>query len=108
VIAGVAKRLVYSGKRFEIHNFARCSERAVFREELDEFRGVAQVHHNIGLSEEALENAVSLAISPTHATSQIICCGPPSFMERVERHAREWVYAPNVHRIVLGEKAIAN
>jgi hypothetical protein len=29
-------------------------------------------------------------------------------MERVERHAREWVYAPNVHRIVLGEKAIAN
>jgi vanillate O-demethylase ferredoxin subunit len=105
-IAGVARRLAKAGKSFEVHNFARTPERAVFREELDEFRTHARVHHRIGLNEDAIAQATSHAVSPTHASSQIICSGPPSFMNLIERQALEWVYPAHVHKIVLGEKAL--
>jgi vanillate O-demethylase ferredoxin subunit len=105
-IAGVARRLAKAGKSFEVHNFARTPERAVFREELDEFRTHARVHHRIGLNEHEIAQATSHAVSPTHASSQIICSGPPSFMNLIERQALEWVYPAHVHKIVLGEKAL--
>jgi ferredoxin-NADP reductase len=103
-IAGAAKRLVASGRCLEIHNFAQTPERAVFRSELDSLRGKARVCHKFGLSEEEIANAISHAVSPTHANTQVICSGPPSFMTLVERQATEWVYRHNVHKIILGER----
>lgn len=105
-IAGVAKRLASAGKPFEVHNFARTPERAVFREELDELRAHAKVHHRIGLDEDEIAQATSHAVSPAHASSQIICSGPPSFMNLIERQALEWVYPTNFHKIILGEKVL--
>ena len=105
-IAGVAKRLAEAGKPFEVHNFARTPERAVFREELDQFRNHARVYHRIGLDEDEIAQATSHAVSPTHASSQIICSGPPSFMNLIERQALEWVYPAHVHKIILGEKVL--
>ena len=103
-IAGAAKRLAASGKCLEIFNFARTPERAVFRNELDDLRGSARVCHKFGLSDEEIANAISHAVSPTQANTQVICSGPPSFMKLVERQALDWVYPGNVHTIVLGER----
>ncbi|EML1599348.1 oxidoreductase [Burkholderia cenocepacia] len=105
-VAGIAKRLAAAGKAFEIHNFARTLERTIFREELDSLSEYGQVNIRIGLKEEEIERATSLAVSPTHANSQIIFSGPPSFMRQIERQAREWVYPSNIHKIILGEKVV--
>nr|WP_057929944.1 hypothetical protein [Burkholderia ambifaria] len=102
-IAAVAKRLAAAGETFEVHNFSRTLERTIFRRELDELQEYGQVHHRIGLKEEEIEIATSLAVSPTHANSQIFFSGPPLFMENIERQARQWVYSSNIHKIVLGE-----
>jgi vanillate O-demethylase ferredoxin subunit len=103
-IAGVAKRLALAGTRFELHNFARTPERAVFRVELDQFRAHARVCHRIGLDEDEIARVTSHALSPANASTQIICSGPPAFMKLIEGQALEWVYPSNVHKIVLGEK----
>ena len=105
-IAGVARRLALTGTRFELHNFARTPERAVFRKELDEFHACGRVYHRIGLNEDEISRAMSHALSPTNASSQIICSGPPAFMKLIERQALDWVYPSNVHKIILGEKVI--
>ena len=105
-IAGIAKRLAAADQLFEIHNFARTVERSIFREELDSLSAYGRVTTRIGLKEEEIELATSLAVSPTHPNSQIIFSGPPSFMKQVERQAREWVYPSNVHKIILGEKGV--
>ncbi|MFX1689697.1 oxidoreductase [Paraburkholderia sp. A2RI-6] len=105
-IYGIAKRLAAAEILFEIHNFARTLERTLFREELDSLSAYGRVHHRIGLKEEEIELATSLALSPTHANSQIIFSGPPSFMKQIGRQAREWVYPSNIHKILLGEKGV--
>ena len=103
-IAGIAKRLASAGQTFEVHNFARSADRAVLREELDELRGRGKVHHYFDLSSDSFAQKSAHALSPSHANTQIYCSGPPAFMDLVERHAREWVYAANIHKIVLGER----
>lgn len=104
-IAGVARHIAsVAGCCLEIHNFARTPERAVFRTDLDELRDHAQVNHRIGLSEEQIANATAHALSPTHASSHVICSGPPAFMKLVECQALQWVYPSNMHKIVLGDR----
>ncbi|MGF6659501.1 ferredoxin-NADP reductase [Paraburkholderia atlantica] len=103
-IAGTAKRLASSGRCLEIYNFARTLQRAVFRKELDDFLGHARVCHKIGLSDAEILNAISHAVSPAQANTQIICSGPPSFMKLVEHQALDWVYPSNIHKIILGER----
>jgi ferredoxin-NADP reductase len=102
-IAGIANRLALAGQKFELHNFARSRERAVFREELDALPGEGRVHHHFGLDADELEQTTSHALSPAHACTQIYCSGPPAFMDLVERQARNWVYPANIHKIVLGD-----
>jgi vanillate O-demethylase ferredoxin subunit len=103
-IAGIANRLAVAGQRFELHNFARSPERAVFREELDALNSDGKVHHHFGLSVDRLEQIASHAMSPAHANTQIYCSAPPAFMDLVERQARDWVYPANIHKIVLGNR----
>ncbi|MBN3752298.1 oxidoreductase [Paraburkholderia sp. Tr-20389] len=103
-IAGIAKRLASAGQRFEVHNFARSADRAVLREALDALRDHGKVYHHFGLSDDLFAQKSSHAMSPTHANTQIYCSGPPAFMDLIERQAREWVYAANVHKIALGDQ----
>jgi ferredoxin-NADP reductase len=103
-IAGIAKRLASAGQRFEVHNFARSADRAVLREEFDALRSHGEVYHHFGLSDDLFAQKSSHAMSPTHANTQIYCSGPPAFMDLIERQAREWVYAANVHKIALGDQ----
>jgi ferredoxin-NADP reductase len=103
-IAGIANRLASAGQIFELHNFARSPERAVFREELDALKGEGRVYHHFGLDTDLLEQQTSHALSPAHANTQIYCSGPPAFMDLIERQARDWVYPANIHKIVLGDR----
>ncbi|NPT59916.1 ferredoxin reductase domain-containing protein [Paraburkholderia elongata] len=103
-IAGIAKRLALAGQKFELHNFARSPERAVFREELDALKSEGRVYHHFGLDADRLEQATSHAMSPAHANTQIYCSGPPAFMDLIERQARDWVYPANIHKILLGAR----
>ena len=103
-IAGIANRLGSAGQKFELHNFARSPERAVFREELDALNSEGRVHHHFGLNADRLEQTTSHAMSPAHANTQIYCSGPPAFMDLIERQARDWVYPANIHKIVLGDR----
>lgn len=103
-IAGIAKRLASAGQRFEVHNFARSADRAILREEFDTLRSHGKVYHYFGLSDNLFAQKSSHAMCPIQADTQIYCSGPPAFMELVERQAREWVYAANIHKIVLGDK----
>ncbi|MEM5386734.1 oxidoreductase [Paraburkholderia phymatum] len=102
-IAGIAKRLASAGQRFELHNFAQSADRAVLREELHALRSHGEVYHYFGLSDDLFAQKSSHAMGPTHANTQIYCSGPPAFMDCIERQASEWVYAANIHKIVLGE-----
>ncbi|MGF6904207.1 oxidoreductase [Paraburkholderia sp. GAS348] len=102
-IAGIAKRLALAGQKFELHNFARSPERAVFRQELDALKSEGRVHHHFGLDADRLEQATSHAMSPAHANTQIYCSGPPAFMDLIERKARDWVYPANIYKILLGD-----
>jgi ferredoxin-NADP reductase len=106
-IAGIANRFALAGQKFELHNFARSPERAVFRKELDALKGEGRVHHHFGLNAERLEQTTSHAMSPAHANTQIYCSGPPAFMDLIERQARDWVYPANIHKIVLGDRRIS-
>jgi len=103
-IAGIAKRLASAGQRFEVHNFARSADRAVLREDLDALRSHGKVSHYFGLSDDLFAQKSAHAMSPTHANTQIYCSGPPAFMDLIERQAREWVYAANIHKIALGDQ----
>ena len=103
-IAGIANRLASAGQKFELHNFARSPERAVFRKELDALKSEGRVHHHFGLNADRLEQTTSHAMSPAHANTQIYCSGPPAFMGLIERQARDWVYPANFHKIVLGDR----
>ncbi|OLL31142.1 hypothetical protein BTH42_13095 [Burkholderia sp. SRS-W-2-2016] len=107
-IAGVARKLAASGIAFELHNFARTPERAVFRAELDGVREHGRVYHHVGLSAEEIAQTVAHALAPTHANSQVYCSGPPAFMDLIRRRAIEWVYPENVHQILLGDRARAS
>ena len=102
-IAGIANRLALAGQTFELHNFARSPERAVFREELDALKSKGKVFRHFGLDADRVEQATSHAMRPAHANTQIYCSGPLAFMDLIERHARDWVYPTNIHRIVLGD-----
>ncbi|MCC8392543.1 oxidoreductase [Paraburkholderia sp. MMS20-SJTR3] len=106
-IAGVARKLAASGMAFELHNFARTPQRAVFRAELDSVREHGRVYHHVGLSAEQIAQAVAHALGPTHANSQVYCSGPPAFMDFVRQRATQWVYPENVHRILLGDRTRA-
>jgi ferredoxin-NADP reductase len=103
-IAGIANRLAAAGHTFDLHNFARSPERAVFREELDALKSEGRVHHHFGLNAGRLEEITSHAMSPAHANTQIYCSGPPAFMDLIERQASDWVYPANIHKIVLGDR----
>lgn len=103
-IAGIANRLASAGQIFELHNFARSPERAVFREELDALKSEGRVYHHFGSDADRLEETTSHAMSPAHANTQIYCSGPPAFMDLIERQARDWVYSANIHKIVLGDR----
>jgi ferredoxin-NADP reductase len=102
-IAGIANRLALAGQKFELHNFARSPDRAVFREELDARKCDGKVHHHFGLDAHQLEQTTSHAMSPAEANTQIYCSGPPAFMDLIEGEARRWVYPANIHKIVLGD-----
>ncbi|WP_109476354.1 oxidoreductase [Paraburkholderia sp. C35] len=104
-IAGAANRLAAVGQYPEIYNFARTPERAVFKKELDDLQGSARIRHKFGLNTEEIANAISHALSPTQANTQVICSGPPSFMELVERLAGDWVYQRNIQKIILGQRS---
>ena len=103
-IAGIANRLASAGQKFELHNFARSPDRAVFREELDALKSEGRVHHHFGLNADRLEQTIFHAMSPAHANTQIYCSGPPAFMDLIEQQARDWVYPANINRIVLGDR----
>ena len=96
---GIAKRLASAGQRFELHNFAQSADRAVLQEEIDALRHHGKVHHYFDLSHDQFAQTSAHAMSPAHACTQIYCSGPQAFMDLIERQAREWVYAVNVHRI---------
>ena len=104
-IAGVARKLASCGISFELHNFARTPERAVFRDQLDGVQVHGKVYHHFGLSAAEIELEVAHALGPTHANSQIYCSGPPTFMDFIGQRAREWVYKENVHQIFLGDRS---
>ncbi|BBU32798.1 hypothetical protein BTHE68_65320 (plasmid) [Burkholderia sp. THE68] len=103
-IVGIAKRLASAGQSFELHNFARSADRAVLRDEIDALRDHGKVHHYFDLSHDLFAQTSAHALSPSHASTQIYCSGPPAFMDLIGRQAREWVYAANIHKIVLGEQ----
>jgi ferredoxin-NADP reductase len=84
-IAGIANRLASAGQQFELHNFARSPERAVFREELDALKREGTVHHHFGLNADRLEQTTAHAMSPAQASTQLCCSGPPAFMDLIER-----------------------
>lgn len=104
-IAGIARKLASCGISFELHNFARTPERAVFRDELDRVQVHGKVHHHFGLSAEDIAREVAHALGPTHANSQVYCSGPPTFMDFIRQRALEWVYKENVHQIFLGDRS---
>lgn len=106
-ILGIARRLASENQRFELHNFARSPERAVFRDDLDALRSHGKVYQHFGLATERLMQTTAHALSPTHADTQIYCSGPPTFMDLIERQAREWVYPDNIHKLVLGGGTIS-
>jgi ferredoxin-NADP reductase len=105
-IAGIAKRLAAAGQRFEFHHFARSADRAVLQDEIDALRTHGKVHRYLDLPDALFEQTCSHALSPARAGTQIYCSGPPAFMDRVARQAREWVYAANIHTIVLGDETM--
>lgn len=102
-IVRIAKRLASAGRRFEVHNFARSSDRAALLTEFDALRGHGKVYHHFDLPDDLFAQKSASAMSPTHASTQIYCSGPPAFTDLVERQAREWVYAGNIHKIVSGD-----
>lgn len=101
-VADIARRLAGSGKTFELHNFARTSERAVFMEDMNELQSYGKIYHHIGRSAEQIVQALSHALGPTQANTQIYCSAPPSLMDSIEFEALQWVYEKNVHKIFLG------
>ncbi|WP_245933232.1 hypothetical protein [Caballeronia novacaledonica] len=100
-IVGIAKRLASAGRKFEVHHFARSSDRTALLQEFEALRSHGKVFHHFDLSDDLSAQKSAFAMSPTHASTQIYCSGPPAFMDRVERQARDWVYASNIHKIVL-------
>jgi ferredoxin-NADP reductase len=103
-IAGIARRLAAEGRSFEVHHFARSADHARLHEEFDALRSHGKVCHYFDLSDDLFAQKSAHAMSPTHASTQIWCSGPPAFMDLVGRQASEWVYASNIHRIVLDER----
>ncbi|WP_168790121.1 oxidoreductase [Paraburkholderia aromaticivorans] len=101
-ILGIARQLASANQSFELHNFARSPERAVFRDELDALQSHGKVYQHFGLAAERLIQTTHHALSPAHANTQVYCSGPPTFMDLIERQAREWVYPGNIHKLVLG------
>jgi ferredoxin-NADP reductase len=103
-IAGIAKQLASAGQQFEVHHFARSADHAVLREEFDAIQSHGKVYRYFGLPDDLVGEKSAHAMNPTHPTTQIYCSGPLAFMDLIERQAREWVYAKNIHKIVLGEQ----
>jgi len=102
-IAGIARRLASAGRKFEVHTFARSAERTVLLEAFDALRSHGKVYHHFDLPDDLSAQKSAFAMSPTHASTQIYCSGPPAFTDLVERHARDWVYVANIHKIVLDD-----
>ncbi|WP_233856994.1 oxidoreductase [Paraburkholderia sp. HD33-4] len=103
-IAGIAKRLASAGQKFEVHHFARSADQAVHREVFDAIQNHGKVYRYFGLPDDLVVEKSAHAMSPTHPTTQIYCSGPLAFMDFIEHQGREWVYAENIHKIVLGEQ----
>ncbi|SAK95970.1 ferredoxin [Caballeronia glebae] len=102
-IVGIAKRLASAGRKFEVHHFAQSTDRAAFRDEFDALRDHGKVYHHLDLTDDLFAQKSAFTMSPTHACTQIYCSGPPAFTDLVERQAREWVHASNIHKIVPGD-----
>ncbi|SAK73797.1 ferredoxin [Caballeronia catudaia] len=103
-IVGIAQRLASTGQRFEVHNFARMTDRELLRDEIDALRSHGKVFHYFDLSHDLFAEKSAHAMSPARADTQIYCSGPPAFTDLIERQAREWVYAANVHKIAPGDR----
>ncbi|WP_321801781.1 hypothetical protein [Caballeronia sp. J97] len=102
-IVGIARRLASAGRRFEVHNFARSADHTALRNEFDALRHHGKVYHHFDLPDDLSAQKSAFTMSPTHANTQIYCSGPRAFTDRVERQAREWVHASNIHKIVLSD-----
>jgi ferredoxin-NADP reductase len=98
-IVGIAQRLASAGQSFEVHNFAQLVDREMLRDEIDALRRHGKVYHYFDLSHDLFAEKSAHAMSPARADTQIYCSGPPAFTDLIERQAREWVYANNVHKI---------
>jgi ferredoxin-NADP reductase len=105
-IAGIAKRLASAGQKFEVHHFARSADEAVLREAFDAIQSRGRVYSYFGLPDDLVVEKSAHAMSPTRSTTQIYCSGPLAFMDLIEGKAREWVYAKNIHRIILGKQSV--
>ncbi|WP_250516366.1 hypothetical protein [Caballeronia sp. INDeC2] len=103
-IVDIARRLASAGRGFEVHNFARSADRAAMLEAFDALRGHGEVYHHFDLPDDLRAQKSAVAMSPTHASTQIYCSGPRAFIDLVERQARNWVYATNIHKIVLDDR----
>lgn len=104
-IVEIGRRLASAGRKFEVHNFVQSADRAALLEEFDALREHGKVYHHFDLPDHLSAQTSAFAMSPTHASTQIYCSGPPAFMDRVERQARDWVYAANIHKIGLDDRA---
>jgi ferredoxin-NADP reductase len=103
-ITGIAGRLSDAGASFELHHFARSSDRALSCAGSKAFASRGRAHNHIGLSVDQMEREIVHALSPTHANTHVYCSGPPRLVDLIHRHARDWVYPRNVHSIHLGER----
>ncbi|EKS70532.1 MULTISPECIES: oxidoreductase FAD/NAD(P)-binding domain-containing protein [Caballeronia] len=107
-IVGIAKRLASAGRQFEVHHFARAADHAMFVDEFDALREHGKIYHHLDLTDDLFAQESAFTMSPTRACTQIYCSGPPAFTDLVERQAREWVHASNIHKIVLNDLAARN
>ncbi|MDR5816353.1 hypothetical protein QCE62_22420 [Caballeronia sp. LZ033] len=105
-IAGIARRLAVAGQRFELHHFLQSADRSAQHDEIDALRHHGKVHRHVDLPHALFEQACTHALSPARANTQIYCSGPPAFMDFIAHHARDWVYAANIHRVGPGARAL--
>ncbi|SAK99614.1 ferredoxin [Caballeronia temeraria] len=102
-MVALARRLASAGRRFELHHFARSADHAALVDEFDALRSHGKVYQHFDLPDDLFAQKSASAMSPTHASTQIFCSGPPAFTDLVERQAREWVHASNIHKIVIND-----
>ncbi|WP_213571062.1 PDR/VanB family oxidoreductase [Rhodococcus sp. USK13] len=92
----MARHLDVQGISWELHYFARSEEEAAFLPLLRE-RAPSRVHEHLGVSRADQVGRLTAAFDAAPEGSHVYLCGPTGFMDKIRRHAENYVPADAIH-----------